>query len=455
MRDLVFVGYLGLLFLLAFRRPYLFMLTYCYIDIVSPQRLTYFMLNSIPISQIAAACAIGSWMMSANKKDSRFSYRQVLIVMLLVYCGLTTMTAEFQDAAWAKWAWVWKALFMAAFIPLTLTTRLRIEGLIVTMVLCAASIIIVGGIKTAAGGGGYGSLALAVNNNSGLYESSIISMVAISIIPLILWARQYGLIFPPDWRVNLFCAALIFACLLMPVGTEARTGLVCAAVLGVLLLREAKRKMLYISIVAVVGLISIPFLPSAFSNRMETIKDYKADESASTRVAVWGWTWEYVKDHPFGGGFDIYLANKIRYDVIKTNENASGGKDEKAVLTVDEGRAFHSAYFELLGEQGYPGLILWLFIQISGLFQMEKIRRRYRNIADPSKEWISPLAGALLNTHIIYLIGAAFVGIGYQPYIMMLLALEIGFASYVARRANEETFRSLADRMRQKSPKIA
>src|SRR3546814_2459925 len=70
------------------------------------------------------------------------------------------------------------------------------------MLLSAAAIAIAGGIKTAAGGGGYGSLQLLLNENYGLYEGSIMSAVGISIIPLILWYRRHGTIFPPDWRVR-------------------------------------------------------------------------------------------------------------------------------------------------------------------------------------------------------------------------------------------------------------
>ncbi len=51
---------------------------------------------------------------------------------------------------------MWKALAFAAFLPLTLRTRLRIESLLLFMILSAASIIIVGGIKTRRLGGGYG-----------------------------------------------------------------------------------------------------------------------------------------------------------------------------------------------------------------------------------------------------------------------------------------------------------
>src|SRR3546814_3401574 len=112
------------------------------------------------------------------------------------------------------------------------------------MVLCASTIIINGGMKTALSGGGYGVLNLMVDNNSGLYEGSIISTVAISLIPLILWLSRHGTVFPPDWRVRLFAYALCFACLLMPIGTEARTGLVCIAVLAGLMLMRSKRRFL-------------------------------------------------------------------------------------------------------------------------------------------------------------------------------------------------------------------
>ncbi len=108
--------------------------------------------------------------------------------------------------------------------------------------LSASSIIIVGGIKTLASGGGYGELNLMVSNNSGLYEGSIISAVAICIVPLILWFAKHGTIFTPDWRVKLFCYALVFACLLIPVGTSARTGLLCIGLLAVLMLRDASTR---------------------------------------------------------------------------------------------------------------------------------------------------------------------------------------------------------------------
>ncbi|HEX4873429.1 MAG TPA: DUF5935 domain-containing protein, partial [Sphingorhabdus sp.] len=344
------------------------------------------------------------------------------------------------------WGWVWKALVFAAFLPLLLKTRLRIEALALTLVLCASALIVTGGIKTAMGGGGYGSLVLLINDNSGLYEGSIISCVAIAIIPLIAWLAQHGTIFKPDWKVKAYAAALIFAALLIPVGTQARTGLVCIAVLALLFIRQTKRRFLYLSGAALVGLAAIPFLPSAFSDRMETIKDYKADESAATRVAVWKWTWEFVQEHPFGGGFDAYRINKIRYDLPVVDENGfdTGAIDRREI--VDQGRAYHSSYFEMLGEQGFPGLIIWLLIHVGGVWRMEVIARMYKRRNRPDEAWVAPLATALQNAQIIYLVGSLFVGIAFQPFVYMLVAMQLGLDTYLARRRNEAAWTPIRNR---------
>lgn len=436
MRDLAFVAFLMALVGMGLRRPFLLVLGYVYVDIVSPQRLTYLLLNTIPISLIMVVFAVMGWVLFDDKKDTRVAPRQFLMLALLIYCGITTTQADFPIDALRKWDWVWKALAFGIFLPLTLRTRLRIEALTLFMILSAASIIIVGGIKTLVSGGGYGALNLMVSNNSGLYEGSIISCVAIAIIPLILWLVKYGSIYTADWRVKAFAYALIFACLLIPVGTQARTGLICIAVLGILTLRSTKRRLLYVTLVTTAALIAIPLLPSSFTQRMDTIKGYKADTSAGTRLAVWGWTWDYVKDRPFGGGFDAYRGNKIRV-VTQTTEGGGAQADVSTSVEYDQARAYHSAYFEMLGEQGWPGLILWLLIHFGGLIRMEILRARYKK--RDGSEWISSMANALQQAHLIYLVGSLFVGIAFQPFVYMFVGLQIGLDTYAGRRSRAGT----------------
>ena len=433
MRDLFFVAFLGAFFLLGLRRPFLLVAVYAYIDIVSPQRLSYFLLNSIPISAIAFALAVGAWVVVDKKVDCRFSVRQLLLLILLAWCGYTTATADFPLNAHTKWDWVWKAMVFAIFLPLTLRTRLRLEALALFMVLCASTIIINGGMKTALSGGGYGVLNLMVDNNSGLYEGSIISCVAISLIPLILWLAKHGTVFPPDWKVRAFAYALCFACPLMPIGTEARTGLVCIAILGGLMLMRSKRRFLYAPLMAFAALAAVPFLPASFTQRMATIENHQSDESASTRLAVWKWTLDYVKAHPGGGGFDNYLQNSFTYFMQERVTDSGGSRMERRTVT-DKGRAYHSAYFEMLGEQGYFGFAIWALLHLICFIRTEAVRRLYRNSEVPDEAWIAPFALALQQGHIIYMVGSLFVGIAYQPFIFMMLSLQIGLDTYLTRK---------------------
>ena len=99
----------------------------------------------------------------------------------------------------------------------------------------------------------------------------------------------------------------------------------------------------------------------------------------------------------------------------------------------DAGRAYHSSYFEMLGEQGWPGLFMWLTLQISGLAQMEIIRRRWKKRDGPGERWQAPLASALQQAQMIYLLGSGFVGIAFLPFVLMLIGLQCGLWSYLGR----------------------
>ena len=432
MLNLGLTGFVGALFALGMRRPFLWVLAYLYIDILVPQKISWGFLSKLPISLIAFVLAFAGWAMLDDKRDSRFTLRQTLMVLLLVYCGLTTMFADYPDSAIEKWAWVWKALLFALFLPLTLRTRLRIEMVVITMVLTVGGIVISGGIKTLAGGGGYGTLRTFVADNAGIYEGSTLSTVAVAIIPLIWWLARHSTIFPKDKLVTLFAVALTFAAALIPVGTQTRTGLLCLGLVAVLALRNVKRRFLYVAAAGVLAVVAIPFLPDSYTSRMSTIENHKADQSASTRVAVWMWTLDYVKDHPLGGGFDAYRGNKIKVEMVQVE-----GSGNNASLDVEEAyeksRAYHSSYFEMLGEQGWPGLLIWLWLHALGLWQMEQIRRRWKGRTEPGQTWQAPLASALQQGQLVYLAGSLFVGIAFQPFVFMLVGVQCGLWSYLKR----------------------
>lgn len=449
MTDLFFLGFFGLLLGLGLRRPFIWVLAYLWIDILAPQKIAFGFFSSLQVSLIAFCAAFAGWALTDSKSGIRVTWRQALLAFLLLWCWITLQDSPFPEPAGTKWEWVWKALFFAIFLPFTLTTKKRIEAAALFMVLSVGAIIISGAIKTVMGGGGYGVLALFVNDNSGIYESSTLATVAVGIIPLILWFTRHGTIFVPDWRVKVFAYSLVLACLLIPLGTVARTGLVCIAVLAIVSLRDVRRRVLFLGAGAMVGLMALPFLPQSYYDRMSTIGSHDQDQSASTRVAVWQWTWDYVQENPAGGGFDIYRANRFEYEMPVVTDTGNTKVVEYRQV-VDEARAFHSAYFEVLGEQGWPGFIAWMWLHALGLWQMEKIRRRWRKRTGEHDQWQAPLASALQVAQFIYLVGSLFQGIAYQPFILLLVGLQIALWSYLKRveAAEEEAMRPKVRRRR-------
>jgi hypothetical protein len=87
----------------------------------------------------------------------------------------------------------------------------------------------------------------------------------------------------------------------------------------------------------------------------------------------------------------------------------------------------------MLGEQGWPGLLLWLWIQLLGLWQMERIRHKWKRRTGPGETWQAPLANALQQAQLVYLTGSLFVGIAFQPFVFMLIGLQCGLWSYLRR----------------------
>jgi hypothetical protein len=103
----------------------------------------------------------------------------------------------------------------------------------------------------------------------------------------------------------------------------------------------------------------------------------------------------------------------------------------------------------MLGEQGWPGFLAWIWLQLLGLWQMERIRSRWLKRDGPGEQWQSPLANALQQAQVIYLVGSLFVGIAFQPFILMLIGVQCGLWTYLKRIESE---RALAARQALRKP---
>ncbi|KQV50900.1 hypothetical protein ASC93_09475 [Massilia sp. Root335] len=406
-------------------------LGFVWVDIVRPQQLAYSIINDQPLSFIAAVATLGLFLLRDKKSPPKFGPILLLIVLFCLWVTFTTLISDFPTQAWGKWDWASKVLIFAVLIPYIFRSRIQIEAFILVFVFSASTILFSAGLKTILGGGGYGTLAVMGTGNTGLSESSTLAVVCVMLIPLVMFLMRHTVIFPRNLLTRGLFLAIIVMALAAVVGTTARTGIIAVAVMCLLSMLQSKKKLWWIAglALAAVVILNLDLSATRWGNRMSTIETYNADSSAMGRIKVWQWTIEFVGKHPLGGGFDAYLHNRI---LGVTSDGETQYLPEGQV----GGKAFHSIYFEVLGEQGIVGFSMYALMVGLAMFKLIRLKRAWKN--DAGMAWISGLANALMTSIVVFLAGGSFVGIAYQPYIFYMLSLTVAIDQYARRVVQDQ-----------------
>lgn len=402
------------------KRPYIALSGVIFVDILKPQSLSFSFLAGKPVSFAMTLILLFSMILNFNQISKPKSLAPIfLLIVFLCWITITTFNAEFQFA-WIKFNYVFKTILFSLFIPFILNSRIKIDTFIAILVSSISFYTIALGMTTLAGGGGYGKVLFHMNtSNTGMAESSTMAMVAVLNIPLIIYLSQSSVFKHRIKYLPVTSKLLIFASLLSVVGTAARTGLVGLLAYAGLIISRTKHKFRFASALILAVAIFIPFAPQQWLNRMETITSAEKDSSAYGRIVVWKWTIDYVNSRPiFGGGFLSHMANAGQlYKYIDEDINISH---------TQTGKAYHNIFFEVLGEQGYVGL----FIYLSIVWYTYKNTAKLKKLNTPlDAEWLTSAATAIQDALILYCICGMFIGVAYYPWVFYFFTLTISMVS--------------------------
>lgn len=409
MRDLLILFVFLAFFWYGLRAPFVLLLGYVWVDIFTPQLVSYGLLRTIPVSQIMGISALLSLVFI--QPPLRLLTNRIIFLMFIFGCwmSLTLLWAAVPDAAFEKWNWALKNVWVACLVPLFIRGRIELEALIWTIVLAGMAHCIPFGIKILISGGGYGQAKGLIDSNTGYGEGSTLAMFAVSLIPLCLYLIKHSQIIPMNKSAKLMLWGFIFAALLTSLGTFARTGLVCSAVLGIALFLRSKRKLQYTTVTMIAIIVLGTIMGDQWVERMSTISD-DTDTSAMGRVAAWMWAWEYVQTNPWGGSFRV---ERINYFVTTLSDGN--------ILEIS-GKAFHNIFVEVLAETGFPGLLLFSLISVSSILALNRTRKLS---SLNEHEWLRDISATMLITLMIFLAGGMFIGIAFQSYFYYLAAISV------------------------------
>lgn len=420
MRDLyialVYVGIVGM----GLAAPFVLALCYVWVDMFYPQYMTDY-LSSVPVAAIAGIGAIVLYIVLDRRSPPRLTLTIVLIVLFAAWVTLTTTWAEVPEFAWIKWGWAFKTVMFAAFVPFVIRSRVQIEAYLLTYLFAVSANMIPFGAKAAVGGGGYNVALGLLPINIGLGDGSAMSTVSISLITIILFLMRHSIILPyPKLRVPMMGFLLLFA-ILAPLATVARTALAGYAVVAAAIWIRSKKKLVATVVLAAAIGIAASATSDGWTERMSTVANPEQEESADTRLLVWKWTLGYVAEHPLGGGFEDFRINALYHEPKASDPE---GHWERA-------RAFHSMYFEVLGEHGYIGFAMFMSIALLSIVTLLRVLRQTRN--QPHLKWCNDLAFALLTSLLAVMACGAFIGIGFQALVWNMFTMPICLGEYVHR----------------------
>ncbi|MBA2690273.1 MAG: putative O-glycosylation ligase, exosortase A system-associated [Burkholderiales bacterium] len=372
-----------------------------WISMMNPHRLAWGFAYNFPFGQVIAIATLVGVVLSKEKIRFPWSAPVVFLLLLVVWMNITTIFAINFDLTVVQWQRVMKIQLMTFLAFALVYRRDQIKWLVWLLVISVGFFGVKGGVFTFLGGGEnrvYGPAESFIADNNAM------SLALVMIIPLMRYLQIHT---ANKWaRYGLFVAMALSAVSVL--GSHSRGAfLALGAMIFFLWLKSSKKFAVGIVLLALTP-IALGLMPQKWTSRMESIENYEQDLSVQGRFNAWWMTFNLAKDRPIvGGGFEIYEPNVYqRYAPDPTDIHSA-----------------HSLYFQMLGEHGFVGLLLFLLLWISTWRVGNNIIRMSARNKDYI--WAGDLSRAIQVSLVGYAVGGTFVNMGYfdLPYYEIVLLI--------------------------------
>lgn len=356
MRDLVMFATFVLLLLPAIKRPYIAVGLWLWTAMFFPGGWVYGFALSIRYNLIFSIISIFGVFIQKNKPPAENHLITILVGFFLIWATLSYWNGiGHPDAMYEQWIKLLKIIALYYFLCASVNTKHQIDYVIWCLVLSVGFFGSVEGLKVIASGGAH--------HVEGMYghvlsDRNELAMALCMCIPLTIYIRNQN-------QIKIIKLGLLGVTILMVLcilGTYSRGGLLGLLVLGLAYFKEAKNKFASAMLIGVIFFIASHLMSDEWHKRMDSIGDAQQDQSFMGRVIAWKVSLLLALDHPFlGGGF-----NAIGYTPVWLSY-ALQLQDKLTFIetpppNLDHGWAAHSLFFQVLGDQGFVGLFLFVSI---------------------------------------------------------------------------------------------
>lgn len=411
MRDILVLAVIIGLVPFILRRAWIGVLAWTWIGVMNPHQLGWGIAGRFPVAMIIGAVTLLALLFSQDKKSPPWTIAMVTLLVTTVFYTVKMPFVWVPDVGWEMWDKVMKIFLMTFVAGMLIYGDFRVKWLIWTVVFSMGFYGLKGGLFTIFTGGHH---MVQGPSPSFIAGNTEIGLAMIMVLPLILVTARHA---EKAW-LRLLTYATFWLTVVAIVFTYSRGALLGLCVVSLFILPGMKRKFLLALMFIPAALIGMSLTPEKLFSRAETIQTYQEDHSAMQRIQAWGVAKNVAMQNPMiGAGFGLQSADNAHW---LSYAEFLGNWENKA-------RAAHSIYFQVLGEHGFVGFMLFMTVMVSTLWTLSRCRRQLKAL--PGTQWMSDYAWAIRVGIIGYMVSGAFLSLAYFD----LLYLYVVLAAIISR----------------------
>ncbi len=418
MRDLMLLALLPILLYVAAQRPFIALGLWIWTAMFFPNAWVYSAASGIRYNLLFSIVTILGYMISKNKQQLQLGNVGVLVLIFFGWTTIsTTLTLGVPEVAWDIWVRFFKVVLLFIFVLLVMNKKLHIDFFLGCLVLSIGFYAALEGAKFIVSGGGH---RIAGFSGHVLGDRNELALAFVMMIPICSYLLvEYG-------KKSVFIKGGLIGLLIMltasVIGTQSRGGFIALLALGGYFFYKSQRKILLTFLI--VGMVSIlsGLVSEEWIARMDTIENADQDASFMGRVVAWKLSFIMAVNHPFfGGGFKSLeffpVWSQLSQDFFAFPFFYTGD----ALPDPHSARAAHSIYFQILGEHGFVGLLIYLallFLAFKTAGNVAKLARKAGALP-----WISNLGTMLQLSIFSFSVGGAALNFAYFDVIFAIFGI--------------------------------
>ena len=418
MRDIVITLLVFGLLPSVFKHPAIGAHLWAWLSLMNPHKLTWGFAYSLPFAQATAAVTLLTLL--GTKKRQKLPLNSLTLIWLLLYLWMS-VTSFFAfnatELVFDRWVFVTKIHLMLLVSLMLVTDQKHFKILVWIVAFSIAFYGIKGGLYTIRSGGGgrvWGPPGGLLQGNNEL------AIGLVMVVPLLYWMRET---LTNRWFRRGLAMSMVL-CIVSILGTQSRGALLAVIAMGFFVGAKSKHPVRVTLLLTLVLLGAVSFMANDWVERMETIQTYQEDGSAMSRIWTWTTLWNAAVANPLTGvGFRA--DSRLVFGLYAP----TGGEWE-----VFAGRIYvaHSIYFQMLGEHGFVGLLLFLSLWLLVWIHAGRIGRQAAGVTELA-DWL-PLLMRMVQASVMgFAVGGAFLSLAYLDLTFYLMGFVILGGMMVAR----------------------